>query len=110
MLPGIIALAGSTVLSGDLMARGKPSYTSTASAIGMVLTVILNFILVPLWGIGGAAISSSVVYMGIFSINFFFYRRESGEALKQVLFLTKSDIKDLVTIIQKIKRKGRGES
>ena len=49
-------------------------------------------------------------YMGIFSINFFFYRRESGEALKQVLFLTKSDIKDLVSIIQKIKRKGRGES
>lgn len=110
MLPGIVALAGATVISGDLMARGKPSYTSVSAAVGVVLTVILNFILVPLWGIKGAASASSLVYIVIFAVNFLFYRRESGHTLADILLLNRKDVGDMTRVVANLWRKRRGKA
>lgn len=100
LLPGIVALSGSVVLSGDLMARGKPIYSSIASGITVVLTLILDFTLIPLWGIMGAAIASSLVYLSLFALNYAFYRRESGEKFITVLMFTREDIRDMTSFIK----------
>jgi len=100
LLPGIVALSGSVVLTGDLMARGKPIYSSIASAITVVLTLILDFTLIPLWGIMGAALASSLVYLSLFSLNFAFYRRESGEKFITVLIFTREDIREMISFIK----------
>lgn len=100
LLPGIVALSGSVVLTGDLMARGKPIYSSIASAITVVLTLILDFTLIPLWGIMGAALASSMVYLSLFSLNFAFYRRESGEKFITVLIFTREDIREMISFIK----------
>lgn len=105
LLPGIVALSGSAVLSGDLMARGKPIYTSISSGATVVLTLILDFTLIPLWGILGASIASSLVYLSLFALNYVFYRRESGERLGTVLIFTREDTRELMSYLKKVRSK-----
>ncbi len=105
LLPGIVALGGSVVLSGDLMARGKPIYSSISSGITVVLTLILDFTLIPLWGIMGASMASSLVYISLFTLNYVFYRRESGEKFKTVLIFTREDIREMTLFIKQVSTK-----
>ncbi|AFQ46146.1 flippase [Desulfosporosinus meridiei] len=105
LLPGVVALGGSAVLSGDLMARGKPIYTSITSGITVVVTLILDFTLIPLWGITGASIASSLVYLSLFTLNYTFYRRESGEKLKAVVIFTREDIKEMTLFVKQVRNK-----
>jgi len=102
LLPGIVALGGSTILSGDLMSRGKPHYTSISTAISVVITLVLDFTLIPLWGIVGAAIASSLDYISLFGLNFYFYQRESGHKLADVLILTREDAQQMLQFTHKI--------
>ncbi|WP_298199843.1 flippase [Desulfosporosinus sp.] len=105
LLPGIVALGGSVVLSGDLMARGKPIYSSISSAITVALTLLLDFTLIPLWGIMGASLASSLVYISLFTLNYVFYRRESGEKFKTVLIFTREDIREMTLFVKQVSTK-----
>lgn len=102
LLPGVIALGGATVISGDLMARGKPVYNSIATGVSVVLTIILDFSLIPLWGIKGASIASSLVYIALFTLNFCFLKRESGYGLAQILILTREDASEMFSYARTI--------
>jgi O-antigen/teichoic acid export membrane protein len=62
ILPGTIALALGKVMSADITARGRPGFNSMVAIGGGVLTIILDFILIPRMGIRGAALASSVTY------------------------------------------------
>lgn len=105
LLPGVVALGGAIVLNGDLMARGKPVYNSIATGISVVLTVALDFSLIPLWGIHGAAIASSLVYMLLLLINYSFYRKESGEKMIHVMLIHRSDFREIFVYLRQVVRK-----
>jgi O-antigen/teichoic acid export membrane protein len=62
LLPGIVALSTSKVISADLAARGKPEYSMTFAFVALAVTVVLDFLLIPRMGIAGAALASSVAY------------------------------------------------
>ena len=62
LLPGSIMLAGTKIITADLLGRGFPQYASRASSCGMVAIVILDIFLIPRYGLMAAAVSSSVVY------------------------------------------------
>jgi len=63
ILPGTVALALAKVASSDLAARHKTGYASAFGAVALVVTVALDFLLVPWMGINGAAIASSAAYL-----------------------------------------------
>jgi O-antigen/teichoic acid export membrane protein len=63
LLPGIIALSIHKVISGDLAGRGRPEYATYTSFLALFVTVIGNIILIPRWGILGAAYASSCAYI-----------------------------------------------
>lgn len=62
LLPGIFSLSLSKILSGDLSGRGKVILGSYASLISFIVTIILDFILIPRHGVIGASIASSISY------------------------------------------------
>jgi O-antigen/teichoic acid export membrane protein len=62
ILPGTIALSLGKLMSADLAARGKPEYSSMFAAMTLAVTLILDFALIPRWGIQGAAVASSAAY------------------------------------------------
>ena len=75
LLPGIIAGAGARVQSNCIAAAGKPEWNMYV-AIGVVtLNIIGNVILIPIWGIDGAAIATSLAYMANAGIKLFLVRR-----------------------------------
>ncbi len=64
ILPGTIALSLGKVVAADLTARGLINHLPISAFIGLVLTLILDFLLIPRMGIRGAALASTVAYLG----------------------------------------------
>jgi len=62
LLPAVVALSGTFVVSGYLSGIGKPGIVSTASLISLAVNVAANVILIPSYGIVGAAAASLVSY------------------------------------------------
>jgi O-antigen/teichoic acid export membrane protein len=60
--PGAVFLALNQVLANLLQGRGRPLVISVSEGVGAVCTVALLAILIPLYGIRGAAIASTVAY------------------------------------------------
>jgi O-antigen/teichoic acid export membrane protein len=77
ILPGTAAFAAAKVMAADLTARGKPEYNSMIAIASAVLTVLLDFALIPRMGIRGAALASSITY--------FLQAAMIGTALKSVI-------------------------
>jgi len=74
LLPGVVLLGGAKVLSNDLAGRGYPQYNSINAGVAAILTVILDLVLIPSYGVMGAAIASSIAYGVIFLMAFCFHR------------------------------------
>jgi len=57
---------------------GRPKVHLYTSLATLLLNVLLNFLLIPRWGIFGAATASSVSYLayGIFYLALFLYREK----------------------------------
>jgi O-antigen/teichoic acid export membrane protein len=62
MAVGIVMLSASIVISPYFSGNGKPYVNTVASAIGLIFTIILGFLLVPRMGIAGAGIAASAAY------------------------------------------------
>ena len=73
LLPGIIAIAIHKVIIFSLMGKGYPHYMSYSGIISIVSTIVLDIILIPKFGISGAALASTLSYMicALFTINWF---------------------------------------
>ena len=95
ILPGIISLSVSKLISADLAARGLPQYSTYVSILNFILNITLNLILVPSLGISGAAISSSLSYSAALILQAYYYKKISSIPLKDMLLIKKNDIKKL---------------
>ncbi len=62
LLPGTAVLSVGSVLANDFVGRGKQLMNSFAAVVTLLINVPLNFILIPRWGVAGAAVASSVSY------------------------------------------------
>lgn len=93
LLIGLLTITGWRILANDLTARGKPLLNTYITGISVALNIILNIILIPQLGIVGAAWASTVSYTFMFMITVFIYTKISGNKIKDVVFLQKSDLK-----------------
>lgn len=86
LLPGVILLGGAKVLTNEIAGWGYPQYNSFNAGVALILTVILDLILIPRFGILGAALASSIAYTVIFFTSVGFYlvvsRRVTGSNLE----------------------------
>ena len=64
LLPGIVALSVSKVVSGYISGLGLPLAVARASLANLGINVIANVILIPIIGIAGAALASLISYAG----------------------------------------------
>jgi O-antigen/teichoic acid export membrane protein len=95
ILPGIICLSVSKLLSADLSARGLPQYSLYVSILNFLLNISLNFILIPNIGIAGAALSSSVSYSAALFYQVYLYKKITGISFKELMLIKKGDLKKL---------------
>ncbi len=68
LVPGVVGLAFSYSLSPILLRAGEVSVNAIAAVCATVVMVSLDLVLIPKFGIAGAAVSSSVAYVTLASI------------------------------------------
>lgn len=93
ILPGIISLSVSKLLSADLGSRGLPQYSMYASILNFILNIFFNLLLIPKIGIVGAALSSSISYSGALILQTYFYKRITNISAKELFLLKKGDLR-----------------
>ncbi len=62
LLAGVVALGIHKVLASDLSGRGLPQYPSLTSVVALVVTIVGDFMLIPRFGMVGAAVASALAY------------------------------------------------
>ena len=91
LLPGIVALSVSRVLVAAVAGGGWPWAGSVAAAVGLVLTIIFDLVLIPKWGFVGAAAASSIAY-GVQCLSVIvLFRKQTGATLGDILRLERTD-------------------
>lgn len=91
ILPGVVALGLSKVLAGYLTGLGQARPTVIASSTALVLNVVFNLLLIPPWGIVGAAIASLISYGVHAGLMLRASCRASGAPLRAFLVPTRAD-------------------
>jgi O-antigen/teichoic acid export membrane protein len=92
LLPGIVAFAPVNVLASHLAGIGRPGLNLSVSAAALVVTVIFDLALIPVWGMSGAAVATSVSYVVAACITLWVFRRIAGSTMRSLLVPTSADV------------------
>ncbi|MFT6946628.1 MAG: O-antigen/teichoic acid export membrane protein [Vicingaceae bacterium] len=100
---GIIALAGEIILSRYFSGTGQQKINAVSSTVGLAVTVIAGFTLIPIYGLLGAAACASLSYLSIFI--FLLIKIIRGTSLKLSDFiLKKQDVVYFKRVLRKVRK------
>ncbi len=91
LLIGVVALSVSRILANDLAGRGRPILNSCVSAGGLAINIGLNLVLIPKYGIEGAAAATTVSYVAMCGFTVAVYSALSGNSVWQTIVPQFSD-------------------
>jgi O-antigen/teichoic acid export membrane protein len=97
MLPGVLAYSVVAVLSNPLIAWGAPGRVTAVLGAGLAANLVANVLLIPQFGMNGAALASTISYSLTAALMLLVYHRLSGQGLRQTLLVRRSDIKRAFT-------------
>lgn len=105
LLPGVLILTIFKVMNMDLAGKGKPWIAMKAMGPSLVINVVLNFIFIPEYGAAGSALASTVSYI-VAGISFlWYYSKETGISVKEIVSYKRTDFDPIKSIVDKfIKR------
>jgi O-antigen/teichoic acid export membrane protein len=101
LLPGIAVLASSRIVANDFAARGKPEWNLYISVPVTVINLVGNIILIPTYGLIGAAIATTIAYTIRFIAVTAVYSVVTRQSPLTLLVVTKSDIKLIASSLRK---------
>ncbi len=100
---GVLLLNATTTFTQYFASKGNFHIATIASTIGLIPTLVLGLLLIPRYGITGAAISTSLSYTIIFLIEYYYFRKYSKAKLKD-LIPKKEDFNYFISLIKTIKK------
>ncbi len=103
LLPGMVSLAVSRLVSADLNGRGLPGAVARINVAAAALNVALNLWWLPIWGLAGAAVATSVSYTAGMVLLVQRYRRASGARWGELLLFRRSDWADLGWVVASLR-------
>ncbi|CAI8902119.1 oligosaccharide flippase family protein [Pseudomonas soli] len=101
LLPGLLGLCYASILRLDLLGKNRPGTVSLMMGAGAALNLVLNILLIPAWGIVGAAAASSIAYLAVTVAMLVLYCRLSGVPLGQTLVILPTDLAPLRQMLQR---------
>jgi O-antigen/teichoic acid export membrane protein len=109
LLPGVAAIAISSVLAATVVGRGRPIYSLYASLITVPITVVMYATMIPAFHATGAALASTLSYLGSLVVYSVFYRRVTDRNVLPLLVPTRDELADLRALPRVVGRaSGRG--
>jgi O-antigen/teichoic acid export membrane protein len=85
LAPGIVFYSAHTILANYFSGTGQPKINLYASLIGLSVTIVAAFILIPWLGIRGAAITASLTYTALFVYHWIVFHKKTGCSIKQLI-------------------------
>lgn len=104
ILPGAAIRTVARILPGHFNGINRPGITSLAVMAGLVSGGFLLVVLVPSWGLAGAAVGTSVSYLVEVSVMVIAFRRITGASLRQLLVVKREDIRMVCDRVWKKRR------
>jgi O-antigen/teichoic acid export membrane protein len=92
LLIGVIASSGWKILENDLNGQGKPMLNTYITGVSLVSNIILSILWIPKFGILGAAWATTISYTVALLMIIIIYAEVSGNKIKDVIFIKKSDL------------------
>ena len=87
---GIVALGSNRIIRHYFIGSGMIKYSAFCSALGLVILLVAGIILIPLYGVLGAAITSSIAYSGMLLFSLAVFMKQTGASFIE-LFPSKAD-------------------
>lgn len=95
LLPGIVATCMTKIFSTYIYSTGKVQYNLISTVAGAALTIVLDLLLIPAWGIEGAAVASSCAYTVVLLFVLWFFYKRSGARRANYYVMTRDDIREI---------------
>jgi O-antigen/teichoic acid export membrane protein len=108
IIPGVVAYSVVAVLSRYLSGVGRPGIGTVILLFGLAVNIVANLILVPRFGILGAAIASSLSYLLTALVTLAVFIRLSGRGLAETLIVRRSDVFAALGVIRALTRRLSG--
>lgn len=103
LLPGTISLGLAHLYFAELGGRGRPGYGTMIIVINTLTMIVLDLWLIPVWGINGAALASSIVYAMGFSFALVAVQRESGVGFRDLTLVGYEDLRIYKTMLRDLR-------
>ena len=97
LLPGVIAVVIWRILQADLHGRGKAWTTSAIIIPTIFLNATLGYFLISIYGAIGAAIASSITFVGATTVYICMYSQITGVDVRDIVRFRKSDFSRLIS-------------
>lgn len=93
LAPGIILFGAGKIITADFVSQGKPKINIYLNTIALLMTIILNYIFIPHFGLIGAAMASSLSFICAFIFSIFIYCRMTHTKIWDYIIPEISDFK-----------------
>lgn len=100
LLPGIVLWSASRVLAHGLKAIGAVEANVTNAMITLAITLVLNLLLVPIWGVYGAAVATSITYSLDLVVRLILLRRATREPFPAIALHPLADLTGFIRSIR----------
>jgi O-antigen/teichoic acid export membrane protein len=92
LLPSMLFLGTGVLVQGDVRGRGRPGLASVYGGIAVVVTVALDFTLIPMFGANGAAVASVCAYVVYGVVSLRGLSRLVGVPVRTLVVPTREDL------------------
>ena len=103
LLPGVVIFSLTNVLATYLTAAGKPGYNAAIAFISFLFTVIFDILLIPRYGMSGAAFASGISYTMSSLMTVIVFWRVSAMTTGELLTIVKSMSADARSIVTRMR-------
>jgi O-antigen/teichoic acid export membrane protein len=99
LIPGIVVFAPVNIIASHLAGTGRPELNMVASAGSVVVTVVLDLVLIPSFGIVGAAAATTASYGTAAVIIALMYSRASSVAVGDAFWPRLDDVRYVSALV-----------
>jgi O-antigen/teichoic acid export membrane protein len=105
LMPGVVALSGAKVLSSYLFSQGKMAITSLFAMIALAGTLLFDLLLIPPFGIFGAAAASSIAYTTSAALTLAYFARFTSSNPFDCLLVRPADLQLYLDAARRVRQR-----
>lgn len=103
---GVLAMSIFVILTRDFTSRNRQQVNIAAGVLALVSNLALNFYMIPLLGIVGAAMATAISYSGACLLLMVFYLFDSRQSLSDVILAKPEDLRFFWQLIRQVALRG----